>query len=120
MVNRSLRVSLQGLEQVKKLHFQMAHPPKANLVKMIKTAGLWEDSTEELVDKVYEECKFKDCRARVGMEEWYAKGFPAIGTLVTDNALEFVAGEIVEFTQNFNVKQRVGAASTLQFNRQCE
>ena len=54
------------------------------------------------------------------MQSWYSKGFPNIGTLVTDCGNEFISGEMVHLCEKLNIRHRTGPPRTPQYNGQCE
>ena len=54
------------------------------------------------------------------LQSWYSKGFPNIGTLVTDCGNEFISGEMIHLCERLNIRHRTGPPRTPQYNGQCE
>ena len=54
------------------------------------------------------------------LQSWYSKGFPNIGTLVSDCGSEFISGEMIHLCERLNIRHRTGPPRTPQYNGQCE
>ena len=51
-------------QQIFKLHIQMAHPPLERFIKRLKTGRAWKEKMMQMVEKLYQNCESKKCRAR--------------------------------------------------------
>ena len=51
-------------DQLTKIHVQMAHPPKDKMKRILCRTKGWSEEIKETLEKVYQDCLSKDCRAR--------------------------------------------------------